>query len=180
LPTREQKEKSLNELRKLFKEARVAVMTDFRGLNVAATTRLRRRVSAAGGKFKVAKNTLSAIAAREAGIEGLDTYLSGPVGLVFGLADPAAPAKVLVEFIREFKTFEIKGGVIEGTVVDAQVIRELAELPPREVLLARVLGGMQGPMYGLVNVLQGTIRSLVYVLDAARAAGEEKAASGPA
>jgi large subunit ribosomal protein L10 len=178
LPTREQKEQSLNELRKLFKDAKVAIMTDFRGLNVAATTKLRRKVSASGGQFKVAKNTLSAIAAREAGIEGLDAFLSGPVGIVFGLADPAAPAKALMEFIREFKTFEIKGGAIEGQVVDALMIRELADLPPRKVLLGRVLGGMQGPMYGLVNVLQGTVRSLVYVLDAVRAAKEGGASAG--
>ncbi|HUW65235.1 MAG TPA: 50S ribosomal protein L10 [Spirochaetia bacterium] len=172
MPTKQQKEQSLNELRKLFKDAKVAIMTDFRGLNVAATTKLRRKISAGGGQFKVAKNTLSAIAAREAGIEGLDGYLGGPVGIVFGLTDPVAPAKALLEFAREFKTFEIKGGVIEGQVVDAPAIRELADLPPREVLLGRVLGGMQGPMYGLVNVLQGTVRSLVYVLDAVRAAKE--------
>ena len=172
MPTREQKEQSLSELRRLFQTAKVAVMTDYRGLNVAAVTKLRRKLSAAGGQFKVAKNTLSAIAAREAGLEGLDQYLSGPVGIVFGLTDPAGPAKALLEFAREFKTFEIKGGAIEGRVVDAQAVRELAELPPREVLYARVLGGMQGPMYGLVNVLQGTVRNLVYVLEAVRKARE--------
>ena len=173
MPTREQKEQSLQELRKLFQTAKVAVMTDYRGLNVAAVTKLRRKLAGSGGQFKVAKNTLSAIAAREAGLEGLEEYLSGPVGIVFGLTDPVAPAKALLEFVREFKTFEIKGGAVEGRVVNAQVVRELAECPPREVLYARVLGGMQGPMYGLVNVLQGTVRNLVYVLEAVRKAREE-------
>lgn len=180
MPTKEQKQKSLNDLHKLFKDANVAIMADFSGLNVAATTKLRRKVSACGGQFKVAKNTLASIAAREAGIDGLEEYLKGPVGIVFGLTDPVAPAKAILEFAREFKTFEIKGGVVEGQVVQPSMIRELADLPPREVLIARVLGGMQGPMYGLVNVLQGTVRSLVYVLDAVRAAkeGGESVAEG--
>lgn len=168
MPTREEKKALLEELKLKLGTCRAAVLADYRGLNVASITKVRRRLREAGGEFKVVKNTLTRIAAREIGLEGLDPYLVGPTAIAFGFADPVAPAKAIVELAREFKQLEVKGGILEGRVIDAKEVRRLADLPSREVLLGRVLGGMQAPLYGFAGALQGLLRSLVYVLEAIR------------
>src|SRR5690606_1235505 len=136
-----------------------------RGLNVKTTDELRRRLRAAGVDFQVVKNTLTLRAARELGLEGLERYLQGPTAIAVGYEDPVAPAKVLNEFIREFRLLEIKGAVVEGQVVGPDGVQRLAELPSREQLLAQLVGGLQGPMRSLVFVLGATLRSLVYALE---------------
>lgn len=168
MPTKQEKEVVLEELREKFKNAKVAVMADYRGITVANMTKLRRRMREKGCDLKVAKNTLALKVAREQGMEGLDPYLEGPTIIAFSGEDLVAPAKVFDDFIKEMKIMEIKGGVLEGRAIDAKAVRELADLPPREVLLARVLGGMQAPMYGFASVLQGTLRNFVYALEAVR------------
>lgn len=166
--TREEKSLIIKELVDKFKQARASVFVDYKGLNVAEATKLRRRFRELDCEFRVAKNTLTRLAAKQAGVEGLDAYLEGPTAIAFSEHDPVAPAKVLFEFIREFKKMEVKAGVLEGKVISAMVVRELADLPPREVLLAKLAGGMRAPLYGLVNVLHGTMRSFVYALEALR------------
>ncbi|MFZ5645251.1 MAG: 50S ribosomal protein L10 [Bacillota bacterium] len=168
MPTKKEKELVLEELREKFQNSKVAVMANYRGLNVSAMTKLRRRLREKGCDLKVAKNTLTLKIAREMGIEGLEPYLEGPTVIAFSSEDLVAPAKIFSEFVKETKIFEIKGGVLEGRPIDIKGVRELADLPPREVLLARVLGGMQTPMYGFASVLQGTLRSFVYALEAVR------------
>lgn len=169
MPTKQKKEMLLDELRGNFKDSKVAVMADYRGINVSAMTKLRRRMREKGCSLKVAKNTLTLKVTREMGMEGLEHYLEGPTMIAFSSEDLVAPAKVLTEFIKETKsTLEIKGGVLEGRAIDAKAVRELADLPSREVLLSRVLAGMQGPMYGFATVLQGTLRSFVCALEAIR------------
>ncbi|MCL6476823.1 MAG: 50S ribosomal protein L10 [Peptococcaceae bacterium] len=168
MPTKSEKEAVLEELREKFKHAKVAVMADYRGLNVAAMTNLRRRMREKGCELKVAKNTLTLKIVREMGIEGVEPYLEGPTIIAFGRDDLVAPAKVLSDFIRETKTMEIKGGILEGRTIDAKAVRNLADLPSREVLLGKVLGGMQAPLYGFASVLQGTLRNFVYALEAIR------------
>ena len=155
------------ELKEKFENSKVAILADYRGLNVAEATRLRRRLRDAGCEFKVAKNTLVGLVVKSQGLDALEPYLEGPVGIAFG-NDPVAPAKVLSDFIREAKKMEIKAGVLDGNVIDAKSIKELADLPSRDVLLAKVLGGMQAPLYGFAGVLQGTLRSFVYALEAVR------------
>jgi len=162
LPTKQKKEEILDELREEFKNAKVVVMANYRGQTVASMTRLRKRLREKGCDLKVAKNTLTLKVAREIGVEGLEPYLEGPTVIAFSGEDLVAPAKIFAEFVKETKTFEIKGGVLGGRAID------LAELPPREVLLAKVLGGMQTPMYGFATVLQGTLRSFAYALEALR------------
>lgn len=144
------------------------VMVDYRGLNVSQMTELRKRLRDVGVEFKVAKNTLALRAASQESIDGLEEYLVGPVALAFGYDDPVAPAKVLSGFIKESRKGTIKGGVLEGQVLNAEAIQQLSDLPPREVLLAQVVGGIASPLTGLVTVLSGTMRNLVYVLDAIR------------
>ncbi|MDI6709807.1 MAG: 50S ribosomal protein L10 [Thermoanaerobacterales bacterium] len=169
--TREDKVAVVGELKETMARAKIIVLTEYRGLSVASMTDLRRRIRGAGGHLKVAKNTLARRAAHEAGIEGLDPMLSGPIALAFGFDDPAAVPKVLTQFQKEFgkvSPVEITGGVIEGRVVAMDEIKRVADLPSREVLLAQVVGGLQAPLTGLVNVLQGNIRKFVYALEAVR------------
>lgn len=144
------------------------VLADYRGLNVKSITQLRRELRAAGVEFRVAKNTLTRLAAQKAGVSGLDGLLEGPTALAFGTEDPVAPAKALSDFAKQNKALQIKGGWLTGAVIDAAGVQALADLPSREVLLAQVARGFQAPLAGLANVLQGTIRNVVYALDAVR------------
>ena len=155
-------------LKETMKNAKGAVLTDYRGIKVAQDTKLRRKMREAGVQYSVIKNNMASIAAKEAGIEGLDDYLKGPLAMVSSDKDPVAAAKLISEFIKENRIMEIKGGLVEGTVIDAEGVKALANLPSREILLARLLGSMQSPITGFVTVLQGNIRNLVYALDQVR------------
>ncbi|MCL2337295.1 MAG: 50S ribosomal protein L10 [Firmicutes bacterium] len=166
--SRQEKEALLQELKAKMEASQLVILAEYKGLNVEEMTKLRRKLRAAGSEIKVAKNTITKLAAREAGLSELDPYLEGPLALTFGFDDPVAPAKALNDFAKEFKALSIKAGILEGRVVDAQALKALADLPSREVLLAKVLGGMQSPMYGFAGALQGLLRNLVYVLDAVR------------
>ena len=147
-----------------------AVLTNYRGLTVAQDTKLRRKLREAGVEYHVFKNTMTRIAAKEAGIEGLDSYLEGPTAIAMSQTDPVAPAKIISDFIKENKlqALEVKAGLVEGKVIDADGVKALSALPPREVLISQVLAGMQAPIAGFVNVLSGSLRNLVYALDAVR------------
>ncbi|MFO7266344.1 MAG: 50S ribosomal protein L10 [Bacillota bacterium] len=149
-------------------------VTDFRGLTVAQLTKLRRKLREAGAEYRVVKNTLARRAADEVGASALNPLLVGPTGMAFAKKDPVATAKVLNEFVKETKIFQVRGGLLQGKLLTPEGVQALADLPPREVLLAQVLGGLQAPISGLLFVLQGTLRKLVYVLDAVR---EKKAAA---
>jgi large subunit ribosomal protein L10 len=165
---RPEKVAMIAELKATMQSAKGVVLTDFRGIKVAQDTKLRRKMREAGVEYTVIKNNMASIAAKEAGIEGLDGFLKGPLSMVSSAKDPVAPAKLISEFIKENRIMEIKGGLVEGKVIDAEAVKALASLPPREVLIARLLGSMQSPITGFVNVLQGNIRNLVYALEAVR------------
>lgn len=174
---KQQKEQMLQMLKEKMGSSQIVVMADYKGIDVQAMTKLRRKMRESGGELKVAKNTIIKIAARELGLEGADPYLEGPTALAFGMDDPVAPAKAMSEFIKEHKKLEIKAAILEGQIIDAAQVKALANLPSREVLLAKVLGGMQAPMYGFAGALQGLLRNLVYVLDAVREKKAGEAAS---
>ena len=165
---RPEKVAMIAELKKTMASAKGVVLTDYRGIKVAQDTKLRRKMREAGVEYSVIKNNMASIAAKEAGIEGLDGYLKGPLAMVSSDKDPVVAAKLISEFIKENRIMEIKGGLVEGKVIDAEGVKSLANLPSREVLLARLLGSMQSPITGFVTVLQGNIRNLVYALDAVR------------
>ena len=167
MPNIEEKAQVVAEIKEKFQGATGVVIADYRGLTVAQVTQLRSQLREAGVEYRVLKNTLVRRAAHEVGIEGLDPFLEGPTAVAFS-ADPVAPAKVLADFAKTAKTFAIKGGVVEGKVVDANGVKALAELPSREVLLAQVVRGMQAPLVGMVNVLQGPIRKMGYALEEVR------------
>ncbi|MPM70111.1 50S ribosomal protein L10 [bioreactor metagenome] len=165
-----EKQALVEELKEKLSNTKGAVLTNYRGLNVAQDTKLRRKLREAGVEYRVIKNTMMRIAAKEVGLEGLEESLEGPTAIAISFTDPVAPAKVISEFVKENKlqALEVKAGLVEGKVIDAQGVKALASLPPREVLIAKALGSMQAPIVGMVNVLQGSIRNLVYALDAVR------------
>lgn len=165
---RPEKVSEVEALRDRLGRAQTVVFTDFRGLTVREIGQLRARLREAGVEYRVVKNRLLRIAAREVGIEGLDAYLEGPTAAAFGYADPIAAAKVIHDFIRQMRKLETKGGVIERRAVTAVEVRRLAELPPRPVLLAQLAGGIRGPLAGMMTVLSGVPRALVTVLDQIR------------
>ncbi|NLY10148.1 MAG: 50S ribosomal protein L10 [Firmicutes bacterium] len=158
----------VEEIKERLDSVQGAVIVDYRGLNVAAVTELRKQLRDAGVEFKVLKNTLTRRAAEEKGLDDLLPLLNGPTAIAFGYNDPVAPAKILNNFARTNPALELKGGLLEGKVLDVNGVKALAELPSREELLAQVVRGMQAPIAGMVNVLQGTIRNFVYALEAVR------------
>ncbi len=164
------------EIQDKLSKSKGVVVTDYRGLDVAQATELRKRLREVGVEYKVVKNTLTILAARESGLDDMVSLLSGPTALAFSYDDPVAPAKIISEFARTNKALEVKGGVLEGKILDDEAVKALALLPSREELLGQVARGMQAPVYGLVNVLQGTIRSVVYALEAVRQQKEEASA----
>ncbi|HHW07871.1 MAG TPA: 50S ribosomal protein L10 [Clostridia bacterium] len=165
---RQKKEQIVAEIREKMENSSAIVLTDYRGLNVGQVTKMRADLRKAGVEFKVLKNTLTRLAARETGLEGLEPYLEGPTALAFSKDDPTAPAKILMKYAKEFKTLEIKAGVVEGKVIDPAGVKALADLPSREELLAQVLRGMQSPLAGFAGALNGLLRNFVCVLDAVR------------
>lgn len=160
---REDKTRVIEDLTEKLRGSSV-VLVDFKGMNVAQSTRLRARSREVGVDFVVAKNTLAQRAANEAGIEGLDEFLVGPTALAFS-DDPVASAKLMAEFADEVEAFELKGGLLDGgRVMGTDDVVALSKLPGREQLLAQLLGAIQAPVAGLVTVLNAPLRNLAVVL----------------
>jgi len=159
-----------------FRRARAMVVADYRGLNVAQMTDLRRKAREMAIELKVTKNTLASLAAREAGVGGLSNHLKGPTAVAIGYDDLTAPSRLLVEFARTARSLEIKGGFAEGRSLTAQQARELATMPSREVLLSMVLGGISTPLSSMASVLAAPIRGLITATEALRKQREEAAA----
>jgi len=172
---RPEKVAAVEEIRGRLEESKAVFVIDYRGLTVAQITRLRRKLRELGTDYKVVKNTLTRLAAQDTDAQALDPYLSGPSALAFAKEDPVATAKALSDFARESRVLEVRGGVLGGKPLGPDDVKALADLPPREVLLAQVVGGIQAPIAGFVFVLQGTLRKLVYALDAVRQKKEEAA-----
>ncbi|WP_303995015.1 50S ribosomal protein L10 [Megamonas hypermegale] len=174
---RPEKQAAVASLKEQLSTAKGVVLTGYKGLTVAQDMKLRAKFREAGVSYHVVKNTMVRIAANEIGLEGLDPVLNGTTAIAVSAEDAVAPAKVVYDFIKENKlekteVLTIKLGVVEGKVISVDEVKALASLPSREVLIAKVLGSMQAPISGMVNVLQGTIRNMVYVLDAIRAQKE--------
>ena len=175
MPVRQKKAQQVELLTEKLKKARVAVLTDYRGLTVAQMQDLRNRLRSADVEFRVVKNTMARRAAAESGNEALESELKGPIGIAFGYDDLGTPAKLLADFARATRLkIEIVGGLIEGRVFGPEQVRQLADLPPREVLLAQLLGTLQSPVAQLVATIQAPVQQLVGLLDARKNQMEAK------
>ena len=162
----QQKQAYVEELAEKLKNSVAGVIVSYMGITVADDTALRRKLREAGVEYAVVKNSMLRRAADKVGLDGLDNVLEGSTALALSPTDHVAAAKILSEYAEKSKTFEIKAGYVEGKVIDAAGVAELAKMPPKEVLVAKVLGGLNAPISGFVNVLNGNIRGLVVALNA--------------
>jgi large subunit ribosomal protein L10 len=167
MPTAE-KAKTIDELAEKLRDSRGAVLLDYRGLDVAAISALRRQLRAQEVEFHVAKNTLLRIAADRAEIDVAPDLLTGPTAIAFGWRDEVTPAKLLTDFARRNRVVQVKGGIIAGRSMDATQIGRVAELPSREVLLAQLIGVIQAPLARALAVLQAPAREIAGLADALR------------
>ncbi|GAA1374414.1 MAG TPA: 50S ribosomal protein L10 [Candidatus Luteococcus avicola] len=158
-------------LKEQFSSADAAVLTEYRGLTVASLKELRRSLGE-NGTYAVAKNTLTQIAAKEAGIEGLDEHLSGPTAIAFINGDVATVAKGLRDFAKANPLLVIKGGVMDGKILGAEEVKKLADLESREVLLAKLAGAMQGSLQQAVFLLAAPLSQAARVLGALETAAQ--------
>ncbi len=157
-----------------FRESNAVVLTEYRGLTVAQLKQLRRTLSGTA-RYAVAKNTLTAIAAKEAGVEGLDELLVGPSAITFVTGDPVEAAKGLRDFAKANPALVIKGGVLEGRTLDAAEITKLADLESREVLLAKAAGVFKASLYQAAYLFTAPAAQAVRTIDALRAKQDETA-----
>ena len=150
-----------------LKTAKVVVLTDYRGLSVAQLGDLRAKLRQADVEYRVIKNTLAKRAAEEAGVADLGPALTGPVAFALGFDDLSAPARLLGEWARSTRLkLDITGGLVEGRYYGAEQVRQLADLPSKEVLLAQLLGTLQTPIAQLVGTIQAPVQTLVGLLEA--------------
>ena len=162
----EQKKQVVAGLSEKLKNSCVGIVVDYKGINVADDTALRKALREAGVHYTVVKNTLLKFAADDAGLQGLDDVLEGTTAVAVSESDYVAGAKILCGFAKDHEFFKIKKGFIDGKVIDVSGIEDLAKLPSKEVLVAKALGGLNAPISGFVGVLNANLRGLVCALNA--------------
>ncbi len=158
----------VDEVRQQFDASSAAILTEYRGLKVKDLAGLRRTLRTSGGEYKIYKNTLVRLAARGAGLAELEEMLVGPTGIAFVDGDAAAVAKALRDYSRTNPLLVIKGGVLGDRIIGAGETAALADLPSREVLLARLAGALAAPLQQLAGLMQALPRNLAYGLAALR------------
>ena len=171
-------EKTINEaklekvrfLEAKFTDAKAAVLSDYCGLNVQEMSELRGMLRQADVELHVVKNTLARRAVESTHLKPLAEYVKGPIAVALTLDDAVGMAKVLSDYSKKEPKLDLRVGMVEGRVLTAEQLAQVANLPPREVLLAQMLGAMQNPLAGLVGVLHGTLRQLLYALVAIKEA----------
>ncbi len=156
----------VTEVKERLDRADAALLTEYRGLNVAAIAELRRSLRAAGGEYKIYKNTLARLGAHSAGIDTLDELLVGPTAIAFVEGDAAAVAKALRDYARVNPALVVKGGLLGERVLTANEVTALADLPSREVLLAQLAGALQAPLAQFASLLAALPRNFAYGLKA--------------
>ncbi len=148
-----QKKALVEELAQKLKNAKSVVLADYRGLTVEQDTKLRKALRDGGVEYKVMKNSIIDFAAKDSNLNGLEKYLNGPTAIAISETDPVAPSKILAKYAKDYDKLEIKGGMVEGNIIDVKGVEELASTPSREELLAKLIGSLQSPLYGLAMAL---------------------------
>lgn len=173
----ERKQQIAQDLHGRFERAKVVILTDYKGLNVGAMTELRRRLKQAGIEYRVVKNSLLERAATDTPADVIKEAFKGPSAIALSYDDPVAPAKVLTQFAKENGKLKIRLGVLNGKVIGEADIKNLADLPSREVLLAQLLGVLNAVPTSFVRVLSAVPGGLVNVLNAVKEQKEQKEAA---
>ncbi|MCG7421466.1 50S ribosomal protein L10 [Micrococcus porci] len=168
------KESAVAELTDLFRSSSAAVLTEYRGLTVSELKQLRDSIRQ-DATYSVAKNTLTEIAAKEAGVEGLDAHLAGPTAIAFVTGDPVTVAKALRDFAKDHDKLVLKGGYMDGQPLDEAGIEKLADLESREVLLAKFAGAMKGSMSKAAALFQAPLSKTARTVEALRAQQDQAA-----
>jgi large subunit ribosomal protein L10 len=174
--TRAEKEQELQELAAAFKGADTAILVDYKGLNVPAVTELRRQIRGAKAQYKVVKNTLAKRASEGTKLAALEAHFEGTTAVAYTGNDAVALAKALTVFMKGAPTLKIKAAVLQGQAIKPAAVTDLATLPGKPELYAKLLFVLQAPMQQLVTVLSATPRNLVTVLNEAAKKKEAGAA----
>ena len=165
--SREKKAEIIDSLQQLFSRCSIGILTDYRGQSANEMAELRRRLRELGIEYKVVKNTLAQFAARKVGREELVSFFEGPLAVAFGYGDITKAARALTDYIQTSKiTIRIKGGFLPARLLTAVDVITLSTLPSREVLLTKVLAGIQSPISALVSHLTTPIRGIIGVIQA--------------
>ena len=151
------KKAAVAELSAKVKASQAGVLVNYFKTTVEDDTALRKELKAANVEYKVVKNTQLKFVLDEVGFSALDEHLTGMTAIAYSETDPVAPAKILAKFAESHDDYVIKAGYIDGEVLDVNGVKELASIPSKEGLIAKILGSIQGPLYGLAYVLQGKI-----------------------
>ncbi len=155
------------ELRELVGQTKAAIIADYRGLSVADLTDLRKKLRATDTEFRIVKNTLFKRAADGLmPVDLMEEYLKGPTAIGFSKSDPVGAAKVMIDYVRDHKAMSLKAGVLDGRILDPSQIEALSKIPPRNVLIAQMLGSLNSPIAGFVGTLNGIISNFVFTLQA--------------
>ena len=166
--TRVQKEEQVKKITDKLKVATSVVFTDYRGLTMSQLSDLRNKLAADKAELTVTKNTLLLISLKEAGLPAPDDILKGPIATLFSLEDETAPLKTLVKTFKDIGIGRVKGGFLGDNFMDEYSLIRLSALPGKLELRGKVVGTLAAPLYGMVNVLQGNLRNLVYALNQIR------------
>ena len=153
----EQKQAVVAELAEMLKNSPAGVLVNYQGITVDADTKLRKALRESGVKYMVMKNSLTGRACDEVGMSDMKQYLTGMTAIAIGTTDPVAPAKVLKEYAEKVESFQILAGYLDGAVVDAATVNTLADIPSKEVLLAKLLGSIKSPLYNFAYAIQAII-----------------------
>ena len=167
-----QKQAIVADLAEQLKNSPAGVVVNYQGITVDADTKMRKALREAGVKYMVMKNSLTGRACDEVGLGDMKQYLSGMTAIAIGTTDPVAPAKVLKEYAEKIESFQILAGYLDGAVVDVDTVNRLADIPSKEVLIAKLLGSIKSPIYGFAYALQAVVDKGE---EAAPAAAEEAA-----
>lgn len=150
---RQLKEAKVLEIKEKMEKAQGVIFAQYQGLTVEEDTVLRSKLREAGVEYKVYKNTLTTLAAKELGLGEIESVLQGPLSVAFGYEDPTAPARILNDFAKDHKKLELKGGIVQGEIFDGDKVKQLATIPPKEVLIAKLLGSFKAPLSNLAYLL---------------------------
>jgi large subunit ribosomal protein L10 len=165
MSNREEKAQIIDSLQQVFSRCSIGILTNYRGLSAVAMTDLRRRLRESGIEYRVVKNTLARFAAERAGKEELVSFIEGPLAIAFGYGDITEPARLLAGYIETSKvSMSIKGGFLPDRLLTSEDITTLSALPSREILLARVVGGVQSPISALVGYLTAPMMGIIGAL----------------
>jgi len=143
---REIKQKKVEEIKEKLKNAEAAILVKYQGINVEKDTELRRKLREAGVEYKIYKNTLMTIAAKELNLNGFVEHLQGPLAVAISYTDCTVPARIINDFAKEVKVLELKAGIVQGNIYDEEKVKQLANIPSREVLLSKLLGSLKSPI----------------------------------